>query len=379
MPLTLNDFDYKLPSALIAQKPLVRRDQSRLLVIDKKTSVISHRHFFDLLDYLKAGDVLVVNNSKVLPARLMGTKEISGGKIEIFLHQKIKNDLWECLVGGKVKEGMKINFSDSFDRSGGKSIDSNNNNKIIKKKLSKFQATLIKNNNDGTWQVKFNVSGSEFNKLVQEIGQVPLPPYIKRAKQLASDKKTYQTVYAVDEKIGSVAAPTAGLHFTNQLLKKIKAKGVEILEVTLQVGLGTFATVKTDNIKNHQMHSELVEIKKDVLKKISKAKQAGRRIIAVGTTSCRTLESWGQTVDINSLDIKSIKADFKTATSIFIYPPYKFKVVDALITNFHLPKSTLLMLVSALAGKSNIDKAYRVAVAEKYRFFSYGDAMLIGL
>lgn len=352
MSYTLFDFGYKLPSELIAQKPLKSRDQSRLLVLNKKNGLISHCHFYNILEYLKAGDVLVINNTKVFPARLIGEKEISGGKMEIFLHHKLENNFWECLVKGKAKIGLKINF-------------------VVKNKLW-LQAVLIKDNSNGTWQVKFNLSGSKFNKVIQKIGQVPLPPYIKREKQLAADKTTYQTVYALNKKSGSVAAPTAGFHFTKELLKKIKAQGVEIVAVTLQVGLGTFAPVKSERIQEHKMHSEAVAIKKEVLQKIIKAKKDGRRIIAVGTTSCRTLESWGQ-----SADFKKIKSDFKTDTNIFIYPPYKFKIVDALITNFHLPKSTLLMLVSALAGKAKIDKAYRAAISQKYRFFSYGDAMFI--
>ncbi|MCX6797658.1 MAG: S-adenosylmethionine:tRNA ribosyltransferase-isomerase, partial [Candidatus Falkowbacteria bacterium] len=311
MSYTLSDFDYKLPSELIAQKPLHPRDQSRLLVLNKKDGAISHRHFYNLPEFLKPGDVLVINNSKVFPARLIGTKDLTGGRVEIFLHRKIKGNIWECLVGGKVKVGSKINFFDKLGKAKEKnqneasaksigSIGTKNQAQLqatlIKNNSVKLQATLIKNNQDGTWQVKFNLSGLKFNQVVQEIGEVPLPPYIKRIKPLASDRNTYQTIYAAEKKLGSVAAPTAGLHFTKDLLKKIKASGVEVLEVTLNVGLGTFAPVKTEKIKDHRMHSESVQIKKEVLKKIIRAKQDGRRIIAVGTTTCRTLESWGQSL-----------------------------------------------------------------------------------
>lgn len=238
----------------------------------------------------------------------------------------------------------------------------------------KLSARLKRKNNDGTWEVEFNKKGAALQKVVDKIGQVPLPPYIKRNKNLKTDKKTYQTVYARAEKNGSVAAPTAGFHFTPQLLKKIKKMGIEILEVTLHVGLGTFAPVKTENISAHQMHNEYLEIKKAVMQKIIRAKKERRRIIAVGTTSARVLETFGQALSKNP---EIIKKDFSAWTNIFIYPPYKFKIVDALITNFHLPKSTLLMLVSSLASKANIDKAYKIAINREYRFFSYGDAMFI--
>jgi S-adenosylmethionine:tRNA ribosyltransferase-isomerase len=347
MPLSLKDFDYHLPPELIAQKPIRPRDRSRLLLLNKKTGAISHRHFYDLPDCLRAGDVLVLNNSKVFPARLLGRKKETGGGVEVFLLRALTSVAfgaeWECLIGGRVKEGA-----------------------IIKFKLD-LKATVIKNNQDGTWQVKFNLGGQKFWRVINKIGLVPLPPYIKRAHPASSDKQNYQTVFADPHRLGSVAAPTAGLHFTKALLNKIKARGVKIVYVTLHVGLGTFAPVKTENISEHKMHREWVQISAATATTIMKAKREGRRVIAVGTTSCRTLES----------------ADWRVQgrqsfwTGIFIYPGYHFKVIDALITNFHLPKSTLLMLVSALAGQRSIKKAYQAAVSQKYRFFSYGDAMFI--
>lgn len=349
MSFLVSDFDYHLPLELIAQKPARPRDHSRLLLLDKKTGAISHKYFYNLLDYLNPGDLLILNNSKVYPARLIGHKKITGGKIEIFLHHDLGRGIWECLVGGRVQIGTLVEFP------------------------HKLSAEIIKNNNDGTFQVKFNFSGAKFFALINKIGLVPLPPYIKRDKKIASDKNNYQTVYADNHKVGSAAAPTAGLHFTKNLLKKIKAKGVIIKYATLHVGLGTFAPVKTENIKDHKMHKEFVSLEAATIKEIIKAKKAGRRIISVGTTSARTLESvdWAKLRNSNQIKTQSFWTD------IFIYPGYKFKIVDALITNFHLPKSTLLMLVSALAGKSKIDQAYREAVKERYRFFSYGDAMFI--
>lgn len=343
MDYTVKDFDYELPSELIAQEPAKPRDHSRLLLLDKQTGKIRHDYFYNLVDYLKKGDILVLNNSKVFPARLIGHKRETGGEIEVFLHHKNGADIWECLVGGRAKEGLVIEFP------------------------SNLQATLLKNNLDGTWQVKFNLGGTKFWSVIDKIGIVPLPPYIKRENSEKSDKNDYQTVFASGRKIGSVAAPTAGLHFTSALLKKIKEKGVKIEYVTLHVGMGTFLPVKTDNIREHKMHSEFVEIDLKTVRSISRAKKNGARIIAVGTTSCRTLES----ADFNRLESQSFWTD------IFIYPGYNFKIVDALVTNFHLPKSTLLMLISALAGKQNVDFAYREAVRQKYRFFSYGDAMFI--
>lgn len=353
------DFNYNLPNELIAQKPIRPRDHSRLLLLNKKTGALEHRHFYNLVDYLKPGDLLILNNSKVFPARLIGHKKISGGQVEIFLHQpreegskknSTKENIWECLIGGRVREGLEIEFVNS-----------------------KLKALLIKNNQDSTWQVSFNLSGQKFWLALNKIGEVPLPPYIKRSEQLAADKNNYQTIFADKNKIGSAAAPTAGLHFTAPLLKKIKASGVRIKYVTLHVGLGTFAPVKTEKIIDHKMHSELATIKAETIKEILRTRERGGRVIAVGTTSCRTLES---------LDLEKIKKEKEIKdqifwTNIFIYPGISFKIVDALVTNFHLPKSSLIMLVSALAGKERVDKAYQVAITQKYRFFSYGDAMFI--
>jgi len=351
MNYSLADFDYHLPSELIAQKPARPRDHSRLLLLDKRIGSIRHQHFFDIVDYLKPGDLLVLNNSKVFPARLIGTKLETGGAVEIFLHKKIKANLWECLVGGRVKEGLIVELG------------------------RQLKAVVQKNNGDGTWQVKFNLSGPRFWRAIEKIGLVPLPPYIKRDRKNTSDKTNYQTVFADNHKIGSVAAPTAGLHFTKSLLKKVRGRGVNIEYVTLHVGLGTFAPVKTENILEHKMHSEFVEVKARTIKKIIKTKNMGGRVIAVGTTSSRTLESldWSEMIKLRMTGLRARSF----WTDIFIYPGYRFQVVDALITNFHLPKSTLLMLVSALAGKQNIDQAYQSALSQKYRFFSYGDAMFI--
>ncbi len=355
MRLSLQNFDYDLPKNLIAQTPMKPRDQSRLLVLHKKSGRIEHRHFFDLPGYLRPGDVLVLNNTKVMPARLIGKRAATGGKVEIFLLKEIKSGLWQCLVGGqRRKENLQVEF-----------------NKGLK-------AEIIKNNQDGTWNVKFNKNGAAFMKIVKQIGRVPLPPYIKSFSAKASaDKANYQTVYANATKLGSVAAPTAGFHFTPALLKKIKNKGVQIEYITLQVGLGTFAPVKAEDITKHKMHVECVEINKKTLANIIKAKSESRRIIAVGTTSVRTLESLSHKITNNQDTITKKIPNLKFQTNIFIYPGYKFKLVDAMITNFHLPKSTLVMLVSAFAGRNKIFKAYSEAIKKKYRFFSYGDAMLI--
>ena len=346
---TVSDFDYHLPLELIAQKPARPRDHSRLLLLNKKSGLINHKHFYNLIDFLRPGDLLILNNSKVYPARLIGYKKNTGGKVEIFLHHDLGQGIWECLIGGRVQKGTQIEFP------------------------YKFVAEIMDDNNDGTFKVKFNLNGTKFFTLINKIGLVPLPPYIKRDKKIRSDKINYQTVYADDHKIGSAAAPTAGLHFTKNLLKKIKAKGVVIKYVTLHVGLGTFAPVKTNKIKDHQMHSEFASISADTIKKIIKTKTSLGRIIAVGTTSCRTLESvdWPKVLTNKKIKKQSFWTD------IFIYPGYKFKIVDALVTNFHLPKSTLLMLVSALADKKMIDLTYQEAIKEGYRFFSYGDAMFI--
>lgn len=344
MKYSLSDFDYHLPIGLIAQEPVTPRDAAKLLIVDKTNKRLEHKKFSDLVDYLNKGDVLVVNDSKVFPARLFGHKKDTGGAVEVFLHKKISDNTWECLLGGRVSIGLVIVLADNFE------------------------AVVKENNQDGTWLVGFNKTGAAFFSAVTKIGHLPLPPYIKRIKDQKEDKRNYQTVYADKEKIGSVAAPTAGLHFTPRLLKKIKDKGIIIEKVTLHVGLGTFSPVKTENILEHKMHSEFAEIDKQTIKRLKKAKAKNQRIIAVGTTSCRTLESWGQA---------GMPDKFSCWTDIFIYPGYKFKVIDALITNFHLPKSTLLMLVSALAGKKFIEKAYQEAVNSSYRFFSYGDAMFI--
>ncbi len=372
----VSDFDYYLPSELIAQKPARPRDQARLLVLSKKTGAVIHQHFFNIGDYLRPGDLLILNNSKVFPARLLGYKKETGGAVEIFLHRQLsirgRNNLWECLIGGRVKPGAFILFKKRVEPS-------------LKSISTELQAEIIKNNGDGTWQVRFNITGQKFFRVINKIGEVPLPPYIKRVKQLASDRRNYQTVFADNHRIGSAAAPTAGLHFTKSLLKKIKAQGVKIEYVTLHVGLGTFAPVKAGKIIDHKMHSELAIVSAKTRREVLKVKKAGGRVIAVGTTSCRTLESldWGKQLNsslIGSSNEKVRKDNLRSRsfwTDIFIYPGYKFKIIDALITNFHLPKSTLIMLVSALAGKSTIDKAYQEAIRQKYRFFSYGDAMFI--
>ncbi len=354
--LYLEDFAYNLPDKLIAIQPKNKRDLSRLLVLDKDSGQIEHKHFFDIADYLQKGDVLVLNNSKVLPARLIGQKKGTHGKVEIFLHKKkevFENKIfWECLVGGKnIQIGQIVTFSHGLI------------------------AKMLKNNKNSTWLVEFNQSNSSMMKIVEQIGQVPLPPYIKTVKrqEKVNDKKVYQTVYADDNKLGSVAAPTAGLHFTPELLAKIKKQGVKIKYITLHVGLGTFAPVKTKDIRNHQMHAEWIEVSAEVIRVLRQAKNKNKKIIAVGTTSVRALESLAE--QINSIDKKP--QDYSTWINIFIYPGYRFQIIDAMITNFHLPKSSLLMLVSALANKENIDKAYQQAIEKKYRFYSYGDAMFI--
>ncbi|PIV52180.1 tRNA preQ1(34) S-adenosylmethionine ribosyltransferase-isomerase QueA [Candidatus Falkowbacteria bacterium CG02_land_8_20_14_3_00_36_14] len=383
--MKLSDFDYYLPKNLIAQEPIKPRDHSRLLVLDKISGRIKHKHFFDLVDYLRAGDVLVLNNAKVFPARLIGKKEGTGGKMEILLLRKIippsprlalapakrafvkgaKEEVWQCLIGGRgAKEKLEIKF------------------------FRGLKCKITKNNHNGTWQINFNRKGKKLLELINKIGQTPLPPYIKRNKLLRRDSSSrvpriqndvmdYQTIYADDKKIGSAAAPTAGFHFTCELLERIKNKGARIEFITLFVGLGTFAPVKIEDIAKHKMHAELVEIKKEAARRIIKAKKEKRRIIAVGTTSARALESvLGSNASQSETLLPRMK-NYKKWTNIFIYPPYKFKVVDAMITNFHLPQSTLLMLVGAFAGKKNIDKAYQQAIKKKYRFYSYGDAMFV--
>ncbi|WP_066717589.1 tRNA preQ1(34) S-adenosylmethionine ribosyltransferase-isomerase QueA [Clostridium sp. Marseille-P299] len=348
------DFYFDLPEELIAQDPLEDRSGSRLLVLDKKTGEIEHKHFRDIIDYLKPGDCLVINDTKVIPARLIGHRmnektekqkesgSIEGAKIELLLLKRRENDIWETLVkpGKKARIGTKISFGDGLLI--GEIVD------IIE---------------EGNRLVKFTYQGI-FEEILDALGQMPLPPYITHRLE---DKNRYQTVYAKYE--GSAAAPTAGLHFTKELLEEIQKKGIEIARVTLHVGLGTFRPVKEDDVLNHHMHSETYQVLPEEAEKINRTKQNGGRVICVGTTSCRTVES---SVDENGL-VKAGSGD----TSIFIYPGYEFKVLDCLITNFHLPESTLVMLVSALAGREHILAAYEEAVREKYRFFSFGDAMFI--
>ena len=336
-----SDFDYYLPENLIAQTPVYPRDTSRLLVYDRQSDVISHKHFYDIVDYLKEGDVLVRNNTRVLPARMFAFTK-NGGKVEVLLLKRFNLNEWEVLVkpGKKAKPGVTLTIS----------------NELSLEVIGTIEES-------GSRRVKFMYDGV-FEDIISRVGEMPLPPYITKKLE---DQGRYQTVYAKVD--GSAAAPTAGLHFTDQLIEKIKAKGVEIVDVLLHVGLGTFRPVKTDDILSHHMHSEYYEISAESAERINKAKKEGRRIIAVGTTSVRTLES--------ASDSDGFVKAKKENTEIFIYPPYKFKCVDALITNFHLPKSTLLMLVSALSTREKMLEVYKTAVENEYRFFSFGDAMLI--
>lgn len=340
--MKVSDFNYNLPEELIAQVPIQKRDESRLMVLDKTNKVIEHKVFKDILDYLKPGDCLVRNNTKVIPARLYGVKEETGVNVEFLLLNRIEGDIWEVMVhpGRRLKKGTKVTFGNGL-----------------------LKAEILEQLDNGNRRVKFEYSGI-FNEILDEIGLMPLPPYIK---EKLNDKNRYQTVYAKYD--GSAAAPTAGLHFTEDLLQKIKEKGVEIANVTLHVGIGTFRPVKVENIEEHDMHSEHYYIKQEDADKINNAKKNGGRIISVGTTSCRVLET---VADENGF-VKEVEGD----TNIFIYPGYKFKCIDCLITNFHLPESTLIMLVSTLAGKDFVMNAYEEAVTEKYRFFSFGDAMFI--
>jgi len=349
--MKLSEFDYNLDPGLIAKKPKSKRDHSRLLALNKKNGDVEHKHFFDIVDYFNSGDVLVLNNSKVFPARLFAKKKTSGGKVEVFLHKKKRKNIWECMLGGK---NIKTNLELVFDKG--------------------LEARTIKQN-ENIWDLEFNMSYNEMTNVINDIGEVPVPPYIKknRKSEDENDKENYQTVYADNAKLGSVAAPTAGLHFTKELLKKIKSKGVIIKYITLHVGLGTFLPVKVENIEEHKMHSEFAEISKDVIETIRRAKKKNKKVISVGTTSTRTLEAFAK--EILEEEIK--KQDYFKEVDIFIYPSYRFKIIDAMITNFHLPKSSLIMLVSALAGKENIDKAYKNAIKNNYRFYSYGDAMFI--
>ena len=337
-----SDFYYNLPQELIAQTPVEPRDSSRLLLLNRESGEIEHKHFYDILDYLNEGDLIVANDSRVLPARIFGIKKQTGARVEFLLLNQVENNRWEtlCKPGKKAREGAEFIFGDGI-----------------------MKARIIEVKEDGNRVVEFE-SEDNFYTALDKIGQMPLPPYITEELQ---DRERYQTVYS--NEIGSAAAPTAGLHFTNELMDKIKAKGVNIAYVTLHVGLGTFRPVKVDDVKNHKMHSEHYEIPKATCDLIKKAKENGKRVIAVGTTSCRTLES-----------VASFYGKIKPCegfTDIFIYPGYEFKVLDGLITNFHLPESTLIMLVSAFAGYDNVMKAYETAVDEEYRFFSFGDAMFI--
>ncbi len=336
-----SDFYYNLPEELIAQTPVEPRDQSRLLVFNKESGELEHKHFYNVFDYLKAGDCLVLNDTRVLPARIFGTRVDTGSIVEFVLLKQKEQNIWECLAGPgkKAKVGHRFTF------------------------LEKLSAEVIEVLDDGNRIVKFTPNG-EFFAVLDEVGQMPLPPYIKEKLQ---NKERYQTVYS--RELGSAAAPTAGLHFTKEMLEKLKEKGVNIAYVTLHVGLGTFRPVKVDDVTEHKMHSEHYSITQENADIINKTKQNGGRVICVGTTSCRTVESAMQRFG----EIKECSDD----TSIFIYPGYTFKCMDGLITNFHLPESTLIMLVSAFAGYEKTMNAYNVAVAEKYRFFSFGDAMII--
>lgn len=340
--MKVEDFDYYLPEELIAQTPLVKRDESRLLVLDKETGEVEHKKFYDIIDYLNPGDTLVLNDTKVLPARLIGTKEETGAVIEILLLKNIEGDKWECLVkpARRIKEGTIVSFGDG---------------KLKAKCCGVFDA--------GIRHFELIYSGI-LMEILEELGTMPLPPYIHEKLE---DQSLYQTVYA--KEVGSAAAPTAGLHFTEELLEKIKDKGINIAYVTLHVGLGTFRPVSVENIEEHEMHSEFYSMSSSVAKLLNETKKSGHNIVAVGTTSTRTLET-----------IATKYGEFRECngwTNIFIYPGYEFKGINKLITNFHLPKSTLVMLVSALAGRENILNAYKIAVDDKYRFFSFGDAMFI--
>lgn len=337
-----SDFYYDLPKELIAQDPLEDRSSSRLLHLSMKDGSVEHRHFTDILDYLKTGDCLVINDTRVIPARLYGHKEETGALIEILLLKRRENDIWECLVkpGKKARPGARITFGNGI--------------------LTGEITDIVE---EGNRLIQFHYEGI-FEEILDQLGEMPLPPYITHKLQ---DKNRYQTVYAKHD--GSAAAPTAGLHFTEELLEKVKEKGVNIAHVTLHVGLGTFRPVKVDDVEQHHMHSEFYMVEEDQAKLINDTKKQGGRVISVGTTSCRTLES--------AADENGILRAGSGWTEIFIYPGYRFKMIDGLITNFHLPESTLMMLVSALAGKERIMAAYEEAVQERYRFFSFGDAMFI--
>ncbi|WP_370836426.1 tRNA preQ1(34) S-adenosylmethionine ribosyltransferase-isomerase QueA [Clostridium tertium] len=340
--MKVSDFDFDLPEELIAQHPLEKRDSSRLMVLDKNTGEIEHKSFHDVIEYLNEGDTLVLNNTRVIPARLIGEKEGTGGKIEFLLLKRIEGDRWECLAkpGKRAKVGQKFTFGEG-----------------------KLICTVVDIVEEGNRIIEFSYEGI-FEQVLDELGEMPLPPYITEKLE---DKERYQTVYSKEK--GSAAAPTAGLHFTEELLKEIKAKGVNIAYLTLHVGLGTFRPVKVEDINEHIMHSEYYHLDNENADLINETKKRGNKVIAVGTTSTRTLETIG--------DDNGFVREQSGWTDIFIYPGYKYKVIDELITNFHLPESTLIMLVSALAGKEHVMNAYNEAVKEKYRFFSFGDSMLI--
>ncbi len=340
--MKLSDFNYELPEELIAQDPLEKRDNSRLMVLHRATGEIEHKHFYDIIDYLNPGDCLVVNNTKVIPARLMGVKEGTGASIEVLLLKRKEEKVWETLVkpGKKARIGARISFGDGL-----------------------LVGEVIDVVEEGNRLIRFEYEGI-FEEILDQLGQMPLPPYITHQLQ---DKNRYQTVYAKYD--GSAAAPTAGLHFTEELLKRIEEKGIRIAKVTLHVGLGTFRPVKEENVLDHHMHSEFYMVDEEAARIINETKAAGGRVISVGTTSTRTLESVAE--PDGHIPVKS------GWTDIFIYPGYQFKAIDCLITNFHLPESTLIMLVSALADRETILHAYEIAVQEKYRFFSFGDAMFI--
>ncbi len=340
--MNVKDFDFELPEELIAQDPLEKRDNSRLMVLDKDTGTVSHKVFYEITEELQPGDCLVINDTKVIPARLFGEKEDTHAQIEVLLLKRREKDVWETLVkpGKKAKPGTVIEFGDG-----------------------KLRGEVIDIVDEGNRLIRFSYEGI-FEEVLDELGQMPLPPYITHQLK---DKNRYQTVYAKYE--GSAAAPTAGLHFTEELLEQLQEKGVKIARVTLHVGLGTFRPVKVENVLEHHMHSEFWQVSEETAAMVNETKAAGGRVIAVGTTSCRTIES-ASTED-------GVLHAGSGWTEIFIYPGYRFKVLDGLITNFHLPQSTLIMLVSALAGREHVLDAYKTAVEEKYRFFSFGDAMFI--
>jgi len=340
--LTIDEFDYELPQELIAQTPLAQRDQSRLLVLHRTTGQLEHRHFYDIVDFLQPDDLLVVNDSKVIPARIFGTRINTGGVVEVLMLKALEENVWEVLVkpGKKARPGQQLEFN------------------------GEMTGTVLEILEDGKRKIRFEHNGDSIYEVLDRIGKMPLPPYI--TEQL-KDQNRYQTVYA--KELGSAAAPTAGLHFTQEILERIRNKGVKVANVTLHVGLGTFRPVKETEITKHIMHSEYFSIPEETIRLIRETKKKGGRVISVGTTATRTLES-GFDHDLNCVRSSG-------DTDIFIYPGYKFKVIDALITNFHLPKSTLVMLVSALAGREKVLNAYQEAVEQRYRFFSFGDAMFI--